>query len=174
MGKGLIHIYTGNGKGKTTAAVGISVRAKGSGLDVLFAQFFKEKSEHGEIELLQRIGIDTIVFDSVKSPFFNPDIDKQLLTQEVRKALDSILESVNKQHYNLVVLDEFICLMAEGVLDEADAVAFLRERPENIEIVLTGNGATDSFLEHADYVTFMKNVKHPFDKHTVARKGIEY
>lgn len=174
MTRGLVHIYTGDGKGKTTAAVGISVRARGSGLSVLFAQFFKEKTVHGEIPLMQGMGIDTLVFDSVKSPLFNPDIDRTFLALEVKKALGDVSERISSKHYDLVVLDEFICLMTERVLSELDAVGFLRARPANIEIVLTGNGATDSFIACADYVTFMKNIKHPFARHTVARKGIEY
>ena len=170
----MIHIYTGDGKGKTTAAVGISVRARGSGLCVLFAQFFKEKTGHGEIPLMQGMGIETLVFDSVKSPLFNPDIDRKELAAEVMKALANVSERIGSKHYDLVVLDEFICLMTEGVLSETDAVDFLRAKPADIEIVLTGNGARDSFIDHADYVTFMKNIKHPFVRHTVARKGIEF
>ncbi|MBA4372091.1 MAG: cob(I)yrinic acid a,c-diamide adenosyltransferase [Thermodesulfovibrio sp.] len=172
--RGLVHIYTGDGKGKTTAAVGISVRARGSGLSVLFAQFFKEKTGHGEVPLMQSIGIDTLVFDSVKSPLFNPDIDKKFLTSEVTRALTEITGYIRKKHYDLLVLDEFICLMTENVLSETDAIIFLENKPENIELVLTGNGARESFIEHADYVTFMKNIKHPFASHTDARRGIEF
>ncbi len=75
MVSGLIHIYTGDGKGKTTAAVGIAIRAKSSGLRTMFAQFLKEKDSGSEISLMNSIGISTIVFDAVKSPFFNPEID---------------------------------------------------------------------------------------------------
>ncbi|MGC2062690.1 MAG: cob(I)yrinic acid a,c-diamide adenosyltransferase [Thermodesulfovibrionales bacterium] len=170
----MVHIYTGDGKGKTTAAVGISVRARGSGLSVLFAQFFKEMTGHGEIVTMQSMGINTLVFDSVKSPLFNPDIDRKVLAAEVTRALSEISEHIKEKHYDLVVLDEFICLITEGVLSETDAIGFLRARPENIELVLTGNGATDSFLAHADYVTFMKNIKHPYARNMVARQGIEY
>lgn len=174
MTKGLIHIYTGDGKGKTTAAVGISVRASGSGLKVLFAQFFKEKMEHGEVQFMQRNGIDTLVFDAVKSPLFNPDIDRDLLSFEVTQALHILSGRINQKQYDLVVLDEFICLMTENVLSEVDALTFMRTRPDTMELVLTGNGARESFMQHADYVTFMKNIKHPFASHTDARQGIEF
>lgn len=123
---------------------------------------------------MQSIGIDTLVFDKVKSPLFNPDVDRNALASEVSRALKEILGHMARKHYDLVVLDEFICLITENVLPEADAVNFLEAKPANIELVLTGNGASDSFMRHANYVTCMKNIKHPFASHTDARKGIEY
>jgi cob(I)alamin adenosyltransferase len=174
MQKGLLHIYTGDGKGKTTAAIGISVRARGSGLNVLFVQFFKEKIADSEISMLESIGVDTVVFESVKSPLFTPGIDRVLLAEETGRALESIRSLNNKKNYDLLVLDEFICLIAEGIVTQEDALIFLKSRPDGQELVLTGSGATEGLMDYADYVTFMKNVKHPFKNKTIARKGIEY
>ncbi|TAN43157.1 MAG: cob(I)yrinic acid a,c-diamide adenosyltransferase [Nitrospirae bacterium] len=172
--KGLVHIYTGDGKGKTTAAIGISVRAAGAGLTVLFSQFFKEKVADSEIIMLERLGIDTAIFDSVKSPLFNPDISTDHLTRETRKSFDRIRTLYTRKEYDLLVLDEFICLIAEGVVSEEEALAFLESRPGTLEVVLTGNGASEKLMQYADYVTNMKNIKHPYSEKTCARKGIEY
>ncbi len=175
MDKGLIHIYTGNGKGKTTAAVGIAVRARSRGLRTVFAQFFKEKDPNNEIASLDALGVRTIVFDSVKSPLFNPDIDRPSLRAEARKSL-SMLKTLFHEGggFDLMVIDEFICLIAEGVISEEDALSFLGGKPEGLELVLTGKGAPDRIMECADYVTFMKDIKHPFSKKTEARRGIEF
>jgi cob(I)alamin adenosyltransferase len=174
MTTGLIHIYTGDGKGKTTAAVGISVRAQSRGLRVLFTQFFKEADSGSEIAALERLGIMTINFDKVKSPLFHPDIEKSTLRAEAAKALSHIRDIFNENRFDLVVIDEFICLITEGILTEDEAIAFLRGKPLNLELVLTGQGATQNILEVVDYVTFMKNIKHPYDKNMSARKGIEF
>ena len=174
MTTGLIHIYTGDGKGKTTAAVGISVRAQSRGLRVLFTQFLKETDSDSEIAALERIGITTINFDKVKSPLFHPDIEKSTLRAETAKALSRISDIFNENRFDLVVIDEFICLITEGILAEDEAIAFLRGKPLNLELVLTGQGATQNIIEVVDYVTFMKNVKHPYDKNMSARKGIEF
>lgn len=174
MNKGLIHIYTGDGKGKTTAAIGISVRAVSSGLRTLFVQFFKEEDSGGETAVLRNMGVETIIFEKVKSPFFNPDVDKTALRQEVRHALSRLREIFNENSFDLVVLDEFICLITEGVLTEEDAVAFITSKPAGVELILTGSGATGAVIDLADYVTYMENIKHPFDRNMKARKGIEY
>jgi len=174
MTKGLIHVYTGDGKGKTTAGIGLAVRAKGNGLNVLFAQFFKEKSVSGEIPLLESIGVRTLVFDQVKAPFFNPGIDRLNLAEEAGKALEGLKEIIAAVRYDLVVLDEFICLLSEGVITESEALAFLSSKPYEQEIVLTGYGAPESLIASADYVTFMKKMKHPYSNKTGPRKGIEF
>jgi cob(I)alamin adenosyltransferase len=171
--KGLVHIYTGEGKGKTTSAIGLAIRARSRGKRVLFAQFFKEKDSVSELSLLEQLGIDTLVFDTIKSPFFNPSISRDFLRAETLKALEFIKNLLSGQKPDLVVLDEFICLVSEQVLAEQEAVTFLAEKPEKIEIVLTGRGATDRIIGLADYVTNMQNIKHPFDRGIPARKGIE-
>jgi cob(I)alamin adenosyltransferase len=174
MSTGLTHIYTGDGKGKTTAAVGVSIRALSRGLRVLFVQFFKEKDSESEIAALQNIGITTLNFDEVKSPLFNPDIDKSALRRKTADALSRLADIFRDNTFDLIVLDEFICLISENILTEDNALTFLRSKPENLELVLTGKGASPGLIEAADYVTYMKNVKHPYDKKMSARKGIEY
>jgi cob(I)alamin adenosyltransferase len=174
MRKGLIHIYTGDGKGKTTAAVGLAVRAKSRGLRTLFVQFFKESNPSGENRAFQDIGIKTMNFDKVKSPFFNPSIDKSMLKKEVKKALIELKEILSEGIFDLIVLDEFICLIREDLISEEEAIQFVKNKPEHIELVMTGWGATEKISEIADYVTNMQKIKHPYKNKIKSRKGIEF
>ena len=174
MTKGMIHVYTGDGKGKTTAAVGIAVRAKSRGLRIMFAQFFKEDDPGGEIGMLRQIGIETLVFHTVKSPFFNPGLDRSAIRREALKALSHLTGVLRKEGLDLLVLDEFICLISEEVLTEDEAITFLKNKPGSLEIVLTGAGAGENILSLADYATYMKNLKHPYDRKLDARPGIEF
>ncbi|MEJ2696784.1 MAG: cob(I)yrinic acid a,c-diamide adenosyltransferase [Candidatus Sulfobium sp.] len=174
METGLIHIYTGNGKGKTTAAVGMSVRARSRNFRTLFVQFFKERDSGSELSLLSTLGIDVLVFDQVKSPLFHPEIDKSSLREEARKAISHIRRVFTENSYDFIVLDEFICLVAEGILSAEETTDFVRNKPEGTELVLTGKGAPQELIEVADYVTFMENIKHPYKKDMKARRGIEF
>jgi len=171
MEKGLIHIYTGEGKGKTTSAVGHCVRAKSRGLRVLFAQFMK-RIEGGETSLLEKLSIRTMRFESVLSPHFNPEADAERNRKETLKALDA-LKDVMKD-YDLMVLDEFNCLLKNGLITGDEALGFLKGKPEGLEVILTGRGATDRLMDFADLVTYMKAIKHPSTKGVPARMGIEY
>lgn len=174
MSTGLIHIYTGDGKGKTTAAVGMAVRAKSRGLRVLFVQFFKETDSGSETTMLDSINIKTVNYSDVKSPFFNQDMDKSVIRKNALMALSQLKKILSNDNFDLIVLDEFICLISEGIITDDEAITFFRGKPKNIEIILTGKGATERMIEIADYVTFMKNIKHPYDKKMSARKGIEF
>ena len=171
--RGLVHVYTGEGKGKTTAALGLAIRARSRNKKILFAQFLKERDTHSELSLLDQMGIKTVVFDAIKSPFFHPSIDKALLRKETIKAFDQLRNILLSESFDLVVLDEFICLVSEEIISEDEAVTFLEEKPASLELVLTGRGATEKIMELADYVTYMKHIKHPYDKGIRARKGIE-
>lgn len=174
MKKGLIHIYTGDGKGKTTTAIGLSIRAKSRGLETLFVQFFKERDDNSEVSLLEGAGIGTLIFDNVKSPLFHPDISKNEIREEAKVALSRLRKIIGEKSLDLLILDEFVCLVSEGILPEVDAVEFLKRMPERLEVVITGKGACEKLIAIADYVTYMKKVKHPFEKNLRARKGIEF
>jgi len=118
MKNGLVHIYTGEGKGKTTTAVGMAVRAKSRGLNTFFAQFFKEKNTGGEILLLNNLDITTAIFDRIKSPYFHPKIDKTILGSEIKKALFCPADIFKENKFDFMILDEFICLISTGLLSE--------------------------------------------------------
>lgn len=171
MNKGLIQIYTGNGKGKTTAALGLAMRAKGAGLKVLLAQFLKGR-DTGELESLRKLGIPVIRSDVRKFiPYMNPDELEKCKTEQGR-----CFEDVRREagSYDLVVLDEIFGAISTGMVDKSEAAQFVRSKPEQTEIVLTGRNAPAEFIELADYVSEIQSVKHPYDKGIGARRGIEF
>jgi cob(I)alamin adenosyltransferase len=179
--QGLIQIYTGDGKGKTTAAVGQAVRAIGQGLKVCYISFFKNPRMwgYGEIGILKKLGADVYHFagDWRKGdcPFFrglSPFLRKQIRA-ECLKALGLITE-IFKKNYDLIVLDEINIALKGGFLKENELLFFLRKKPKSLEVVLTGRGAVQQLIRKASLVTEMKKIKHPFDKGIKARKGIEY
>jgi cob(I)alamin adenosyltransferase len=171
MRKGLIYIYTGDGKGKTTASVGHCLGAHTAGKKTLFAQFMK-RAEGGETTVLEELSIKVTKFDDVLSPHFNPNLDTEKNRNETLKALDALRSLMGQ--YDLMVLDEFNCLIKNRIISDDEAIEFLRSKPDTLEMVLSGRGATDRLIEAADTATFMKAVKHPATKGVPARKGIEY
>ncbi len=173
---GLIHIYTGEGKGKTTAAIGLAVRAAGNALKVLFVQFLKGGEESGEIKIFKGLkkNIEVIRFDQRHPIFFKKGDTKKGLINAAKDALKLIDEKIKSDKYDLVILDEINNLIVQGWADVNELMDIIRKRPKGVEIVLTGRGASDELIEMADYVTEMKAIKHPFKKGIKARKGIEY
>jgi cob(I)alamin adenosyltransferase len=172
MSAGLVHIYTGEGKGKTTASVGLAVRAKSRGLQVLYAQFMKEAEGGGEAELLRKMDVEFVSYDKVLSTVFNPDADRDSIRKEALAALDSVKSKLAE--FDLAILDEFLYVVGEGLITEDEALSLVKEKPEAVELVLTGRGATKALIEAADHVTEMKDVKHPFQEGIGARRGIDY
>ncbi len=172
MNRGFVHIYTGEGKGKTTASVGLALRAKSRGLRVLFTQLMKPGRGGDELDLLERLSISVRRYTEVRSPYFHPGIDAEELRLTTLRVLAEIRGSAER--FDLVVIDEFNNLVGAGVISEAEALQFIRAFPEGTELVLTGRGATPAMMEAADYVTDMKAVKHPHGEGQGAREGIEY
>jgi cob(I)alamin adenosyltransferase len=177
--KGLVQIYTGDGKGKTTAAFGLALRAAGQGNKVLIYQFLKPASlEIGERFALQsgtvRIRVESldVLWDMAKS--FD---DKKQVAQAkdaISKALDRITQTAEKRFYDLLILDEIVFCLSKGLAKLEDIKNVIDRRDPAVEIVLTGRGATDELIAMADLVTEMKSIKHPFDKGIEARRGIEF
>ena len=156
--KGCLHIYCGDGKGKTTAAVGLAVRAAGYGMKVLFCQCMKDGTS-SEVEMLQKLGIDYCCCTEKFGFYWN-------MTEEQK-------EKAKEENYGMLVIDEFMSAYQYGMIAPREAIRFLMERPEGLEVVLTGRDPGEELIELADYVTEMKKRKHPFDKGVKARKGIE-
>jgi cob(I)alamin adenosyltransferase len=173
---GLVHIYTGEGKGKTTAAVGLAIRAIGNGLKVLFVQFLKGGEESGELKIFKKLqkDIEIIRFDQRHPIFFKKGDTKEGLIKASKEALKLIDEGIKSGRYDLVVLDEINNLVNQGWANVNNLIEIIKERPNGVEIVLTGRGAPKELIEMADYVTEMRAVNHPFKKGIKARKGIEY
>ena len=176
MSKGLIHIYTGEGKGKTTASVGLVVRAAGQGLKVLFVQFFKlDDASSGEKEILKKLPGIELLRSNVRHPMFTKEkTDKELLKQSIGETFETVKKKIASDGINLLVLDEINSVLTGGWLDIDDMIDFLENRPEGLEVVLTGRDAPVELVKMADYVTEMLKIKHPFDNGIKARKGIEY
>ena len=168
----MIHLYCGDGKGKTTAACGLAVRAAGSGMRVLFCQFFKDGSS-SEIPELEKLGIETMHPSAVFGLFRHMTAEQKA---ETRKAHDEMLDSVvnGAGGYDLIVLDEAVSSYRHEMLDRKRLLDLLEAEGRDREIVLTGRNPADELVSAADYVTEMKKAKHPFDDGVIARKGIEY
>lgn len=173
LGTGLIHIYYGDGKGKTTAAVGQAIRAAGSGLQVLFFQFMKDNSS-SERQILEQIPNITCLPGKRHMKFYNQmnSEEKAAYRRYNTKALDEIVKfCVN---FDVLVLDEAVCAVDLELLSERKLIDFLRHKPRGLEIILTGHHVPDGLFHEADYVTEMTKVKHPYDKGRSARAGIEF
>ncbi len=177
MAKGMIHIYTGDGKGKTTAAVGLSVRAAGSGMKVLFVQFFKPESDpSGEKDFFNKHSENIeVIRSSARHPFFTgkkTDTDK--VGEVVRETFVEATRRAVEEKFDMLVLDEVIGAVTGGFLSEDSVIEFIEKNPEGLEIVLTGREAPVPLVKAADYVTEMLMIKHPFSSGAKARKGIEF
>ncbi len=177
--KGLVQIYTGNGKGKTTAAFGLALRAAGQGDKVLIYQFLKPSSlDIGERFALQlgavriRVEMLDIEWDMAKS--FDDTEQIAQAQDAISEALEKIAQTAEKRFYDLLVLDEIVFCLSKNLAKLEDIKNVIEKRDPAVEIVLTGRGATDELIALADLVTEMKSIKHPFDKGLPARRGIEF
>lgn len=173
--EGLVHLYCGEGKGKTTAAVGLCARAAGSGKRVLFVQFFKDgsSSENASLRLLPNV-------HTMHEPRYFGRVSNMGKEEfeECKRAysalFDAAISRAAEEKFDLLVLDEAVSSCNHGVIDEGALLRFLKGRPARLEVVLTGREPSAALVEAADYVTEMKKVKHPFDAGIVARRGIEF
>jgi cob(I)alamin adenosyltransferase len=175
MTKGLIHVYTGDGKGKTTAAIGLAARAAGHGKNVLILQFLKSKAkDSGEILTVKKIGIKVIKFKGLTSPLFDRKVKLPELRRSIKKAIDLSIKEIKSNSYDLIILDEFNNLLSSGLANMEDVKRIIKEKPEKLELIFTGRGAPEELIKIADYVTEMRMLKHPFNKGIKGRKGIEF
>jgi cob(I)alamin adenosyltransferase len=168
--RGLVHIYTGRGKGKTTAALGLAMRAAGQGLRVVVVQFIKGNARCGEHLFLDRFPGFRIVQPGEVSAFRQSRAELaagvSLSMEEARRLM--------AEEFDLVVLDEAVTAVGRGLLDAGALLGLIQDKPDHLELVLTGRDAHRELLEAADYVTEMLEIKHPYTKGERARRGIEY
>lgn len=171
---GLIHIYCGDGKGKTTAAVGLAVRCAGRGNKVLLVQFLKSRGS-GELYSLAKLPDIEVMRgkESKKFTFQMNEEEKHALLIEHNKMFEQVLAKIKNGGYSLLILDEVIGALNAKVFEMPKLIEFLRHKPENLEVVLTGRNPAPELVEIADYVSEMRKVKHPMDKGIMAREGIE-
>jgi cob(I)alamin adenosyltransferase len=173
---GLVHIYTGKGKGKTTSAVGAGIRAVGQGLSVYMIQFLKGGKNlppSGEIRVLRNISgfrLEQFGMDHFVNPKKVSDEDREIVQEGLNKARE-VLASGN---YDLVILDELNVVIQFGMVELELVLDILRGRADGTEVIMTGRDAPEELVEYADLVSYIQEVKHPFDRGISARRGIEY
>ncbi len=177
MNRGLIHIYTGDGKGKSTAACGLALRAYGAGWRVKVVRFFKTE-QSGECKALQKLSDERmeVKYFETPHPFFweLDESQKNLLCQQVRQGYDYCLTAAKEHACDLLFADEIIGALHAGFLSEEELLTLMTEKAEGVELVMTGRNAPQSLMDTADYVSEIRAVKHPFAQGISAREGIEF
>jgi len=168
---GKIHVYTGDGKGKTTAALGLSIRAAGAGLRVFIAQFIKA-DEYSEIKALKRFS-DLITVEQFGLGGFIGGNPSSGDIEAAQKGIERVKDIISSGKYDVVVLDEANIAVKYTLFSEQDLLDIMDAKPKDLELVITGRGASPRIIEKADLVTEMKAVKHYFQKGVEARSGIE-
>ena len=171
---GLVHLYCGDGKGKTTAAVGLAVRHSGRGGKVVFAQFLKDGTS-GECRVLAKLGVTVLAANPVgKFSFRMTEEEKAETAAALGRTFDAATGFAVRERATLLVLDEICAAVNCGFLPEKTLPEFLESRPDSLEVVLTGRDPSENLQVHADYITEMKKRRHPFDEGVAAREGIEF
>jgi len=171
--RGLVQIFTGDGKGKTSAAIGAVIRALGHGLRVYIAFFMKGDYPYGERSILSRLPNVTMESFGTRG-FVDPKNIKPEEKEEAKRGLAAAHKAMFSGSYDLVVLDEVNLAVAWNLVELDEVVKLIEGKPEGVELILTGRQADSRLIKLADLVTEMLKIKHPYDKEVIARKGIEY
>ena len=174
--KGLIHVYYGDGKGKTTAALGLAVRAAGCGKNVVIVQFLKgwNCGEHKTVSQIPNIEFIRGKPVSNKFIFEMTEEEKQETKASHDESLQKAIDLIKSDKCDLLVMDEAIEAFSLKVLDSELILGLIDQKPDALEIIITGHNPEPTFIDRADYITEMKKHKHPYDKGIQARRGIEF
>lgn len=171
----MIHAYYGDGKGKSTAAAGMALRAAGNHMRVMFVQFMKTENS-GERVALQRF--DNVTLSScpleLKYTYNMDEHERQQVSVMFRGIFDRSVSMTLSDRYDMIILDEVFDVIHEGMLAGSAVFEFISNAPNSLEIVMTGRKLPQRFIDAADYVTEFKKIKHPFDHGVAARIGIEF
>ena len=172
--KGLIHIYEGDGKGKTTAAVGLSIRCAGNGGKVIFTQFLKDNTS-SELKILNLLdAVDVVSSESYFGFYRSMSEETKDKAKEVySNQLDFVINKALHQEYQMLVLDEIIAAYNFHLINQEHLYEFLKNKPDQLEVVMTGRNPAEQLVELADYISRITKIKHPYDKGISAREGIE-
>jgi len=175
MEKGYIHLYHGTGKGKTTAAIGLAVRAAGAGEQVVFSQFLKGR-DTSELNSLGQLSNVTIIRNQKDYGFYFQMTEEQKLELRIMhdETLAQIKEMISKKRCDVLILDEITYAYNWNLIDRSVLEDLLQNKPEGLEIVMTGRDPDEFLLNISDYVSEVKCIKHPFERNIPARKGIEF
>jgi len=169
--RGYIQVYTGDGKGKTTAALGLAIRAAGAGLKVFIAQFIK-RGDYSEIKSLKRLS-DLITVAQFGLGRFVHGSPSQADIDVARKGLETVKKIMGKGEYNIIILEEANVAVNYGLFSDTNLLDFIDAKPLDVELIITGRNAAPSIIEIADLVTEMKPIKHYYEEGVEARVGIE-
>jgi len=171
--KGLVQVYTGDGKGKTSAAFGLALRAAGRGLKVYVVQFIKGGFDYGELHIIERLpNIKLVAFGRGKFITDVPPSEED--AKLARQAFELARKVVKEGEYDIVVLDEINVALNLKMIRVDEVVELIKSKPKHVELILTGRYAPKEVIEAADLVTEMRDVKHPYARGVPPRKGIEY
>jgi len=171
--KGLVQVYTGDGKGKTSAAFGLALRAVGRSLRVYIVQFIKGGFDYGELYVIKNLPNVTLkAFGTGRFVTSRPPSDEDV--ELAKQAFQLAKDVIQSGKYDVVILDEINVALNLNLIKLQETLKLINTKPTHVEIVLTGRDAPDEIIEVADMVTEMKEIKHPFKKGVRARKGIEY
>jgi len=170
-GLGLVQIYTGDGKGKTTAALGLAMRAAGHNFKIAIIHFMK-LWDYGEVASLRRLGIDLFRYGTTE--FVDPKNPSPIDLEQANKALSKAEELIEKANYDVLILDEITVAVDFNLIPLKKVVDLLDKKPDNLELVLTGRNCPQELIEKADLVSVIDEIKHPFQKGLKVRKGIEF
>ena len=174
--KGYVQIYTGNGKGKTTAAVGLAVRAAGNGYNVFMVQFLKG-SKTGEIESAKKMApfFNIFRFEKKRGFFWTLNTEEKIeLKEDVQKAYEFCMETLKEEKCDILIMDEVMGALSNDLISEQQLIELIDNKPDNIELILTGRNAPKSIINKANLVTEMKDIKHYFNEGVPSREGIEF
>jgi cob(I)alamin adenosyltransferase len=170
---GLVQVYTGDGKGKTTAALGLALRACGHGLSVYMIQFMKGDIEYGELKAAQWIPNLTII-QFGRPDFVDKENPEKVDIEFANKALEHANDIISSGNHDIVILDELNVAIDFKLVGVKEVLTLIDSKPKHIELVITGRNAPKEILNRADLVTNMENIKHPYDNGVSARCGIDH
>jgi cob(I)alamin adenosyltransferase len=173
MEKGFIQVYTGNGKGKTTAALGLALRAVGHGLKVLVVQFMKGNVQYGELESAKKLSPYLTMKQAGRETFISKSYPDPMDLQLAQEGFSVARKAIQNKEYDIVILDEINLAIDYGLIPLTDVLQLIDSKPETVELILTGRNVKPEILERADLVTEMAERKHYYNKGVTARKGIE-
>nr|WP_317282822.1 cob(I)yrinic acid a,c-diamide adenosyltransferase [uncultured Sellimonas sp.] len=171
--RGLIHVYCGDGKGKTSAATGLMVRAAGRGKRILFVRFLKNE-DSGELVILDQIPqIRRLKIPKTFGFFWTLNEEEK---EELKRICYGIWEQIEQEarRYDILVMDELASAFRYGLVPQDKVLRFLKSKPSSLEVVMTGREPDERILQYADYISEIQSVRHPFEKGIPAREGIEY
>ena len=174
--KGLVIVYTGDGKGKTTAALGLCIRAVGYDEQICIVQFIKGSWKYGELEGIKKLASNVELYQKGRGfvGIIDDKLDKSEHIKAAKEALEFAREKILSGKYDIVILDEINVAIHLDLIGVEDVLKVIDEKPELLDLVLTGRNAKKEIIERADLVTEMREIKHPFQKGIMAQKGIDF